>query len=355
MLDLLKKLPSPELSGALLRQYTSDDMIADLFDPLDRPPVEELPCPNSGGEGCPRQVREMPDGTVIAVCGRYPQKCEEIYPDSIDTAIYGLNIKRVAAKIATEWQPHNVIMQVSIVNHDPDIVQIGYYNPKGDIKFPVFLHIPYFEGDQSKATEILSHNNQHYILALPSAQAVSSSSKTSLQNSGSMVVELGTSDITSALSEFCKLHPSLSEEEKLQSIAPPNTSWGRVSITFISRDTVSIKCGEQPAANYERVQIPGMFLRNQDYKKPTDRWFLLMALAQMGPYLSRDDLDKLFLNRDRKAQDQQKRQLSKSLKELFGINSEPITFCRKDKVYKPQLTIGRLNIDLTPWMAEINE
>jgi len=355
VLDLLKKLPSPELSGALLRQYTSDDVIVDLFDPLDRPPVEELPCPNSGGEGCPRQVRKMPDGTVIAVCGRCPQKCEEIYPDSIDTAIYGLNIKRVAAKIADEWQQHNVIMQVSIISQDPDIVQIGYYNPKGDIKFPIFLHIPYFDGDISKALENILHDNLNFILVLPSSKSMPTSTKHSLLRAGNVVIDLNTDAVEEKISEFSNLHPVLSESGKIQSIAPPNTPWSQISITFISRDTVSIKCGDQPAQNYERVQIPGMFIGGETYKKPSDRWFLLMAFAQKGPYLSRNDFDQIFLHTNRKAQDQQKRQLSNALKELFGINSQPIVFCRKDKLYKPQLTISRNNIDLSPWLNEMHE
>ena len=34
-----------------------------------------FPCPNGGGEGCPRQVHER-DGGFVAVCGNVPAECE---------------------------------------------------------------------------------------------------------------------------------------------------------------------------------------------------------------------------------------------------------------------------------------
>lgn len=164
------------------------------------------------------------------------------------------------------------------------------------------------------------------------------------------------SDVATGLDDFKKLHPSLSSEGTAKFKTPPDAAWKDITITFIARDTVSIKCGKEPAANYERVQIPGMFVANEDYKKPSDKWFLLMAFAQMGPYLSREDLDKIFLGKtNRKAQDQQKSQLSKVLKDFFGIESEPIPYCRKEKLYKPQLVINRLNCDLTQWIADMHK
>ena len=356
MWSLLKKMPSPEMSGALLRQYTNDEVIADIFDPLDRQPVEELPCPSSGGEGCPRQVRELPDGTIIAVCGRYPQKCKEVPVDSTDRAIYGLNLKRVAAKIADSWSQHNVNMNVSIVNSDLSIAQIGFYNPRGTINFPIFFHIPYFEGDRQRAIEQISQNNEHFILLIPSTKAINSGSLEALKRRGSMMVGLEGSLPEDLFHEFDSLHPVVSKEEPSTFNTPPNAKWDEISITFIARDTVSIKCGKQPSANYERVQIPGMFIAHEDYKKPSDKWFLLMAFAQMGPYLSREDLDKVFLGKtNRKAQNKQKSQLSKTLKDFFGISLEPIPFSRKENLYKPRLVINKLNCDLTPWIAEMHE
>ena len=98
-----------------------------------------------------------------------------------------------------------------------------------------------------------------------------------------------------------------------------------------------------------------MFVANEDYKKPSDKWFLLMAFAQFGPFLSREDFSKVFTGQtSNKAQDQQKSQLSKALKYFFGINNEPIPFSKKYNQYQPNLMI-RTNINLSEWLYDMHE
>jgi hypothetical protein len=94
---------------------------------------------------------------------------------------------------------------------------------------------------------------------------------------------------------------------------------------------------------------------NEKHKKPSDKWFLLMAFAARGPSLSKNDIEKLYGSTNRKAHDQQKSHLSEVLKSFFGIDEEPIPFSRKNKVYQPELILKQDNCDLEDWLNEARE
>ena len=66
---------------------------------------------------------------------------------------------------------------------------------------------------------------------------------------------------------------------------PPGTQWKDVTITFMDRDIVEIKCGSATAVTRERLHIPGMVDTTTREKRPSDKWFLLMAFAARGPAL----------------------------------------------------------------------
>jgi hypothetical protein len=108
--------------------------------------------------------------------------------------------------------------------------------------------------------------------------------------------------------------------------------------------------------NYERLHIPGMFVGTHREKKPTDKWFLLMAFALWGPNLNMDDLKKLFGHDDWDRMRTQKSQLSKALKDFFGINSDPISYISGSKEYQPHIIIRQdENCDLTDWINDIHK
>ena len=49
-----------------------------------------FPCPNGGGDGCPRQVHER-DGGFVAVCGNVPAECEPVPVTKTDLAVLALD------------------------------------------------------------------------------------------------------------------------------------------------------------------------------------------------------------------------------------------------------------------------
>ena len=49
-----------------------------------------FPCPNGGGDACPRQVHER-DGGFVAVCGNVPAECEPIPLTKTELAVLALD------------------------------------------------------------------------------------------------------------------------------------------------------------------------------------------------------------------------------------------------------------------------
>lgn len=66
-----------------------------------------LPCPNPGGEGCPRQVIIHGDGTASAICGDNPKACQSLEVTRDALRIHALDRRSFAEALvkAMELQP----------------------------------------------------------------------------------------------------------------------------------------------------------------------------------------------------------------------------------------------------------
>ena len=134
---------------------------------------------------------------------------------------------------------------------------------------------------------------------------------------------------------------------------PPETTWKDVTVTFKSRDIISVKCRAAPAVNIERTHIPGMFDSASAEKIPTDKWYLLMAFAARGPTLGMDELAKLFGSRKWPKMRKQKSDLSKALRDFFQIEAEPLPLNKRTHRYEPILVIRQdTNTDLEVWLRD---
>ena len=98
---------------------------------------------------------------------------------------------------------------------------------------------------------------------------------------GKVTAKEGIQNIASNWLEMV-LSKSVKLGEADQLLLPPRTTWKDISITFLARDVVFIKRGEETAVNYERFHISVMFVVSQREKKSSDKWFLLMAFALWG-------------------------------------------------------------------------
>ncbi len=328
-------------------------------------PALVIPCPKR--RACVMDVVKRPDGSFVGICQDGPDGCDKAALQKTDLIVYRPDIKTLFAALG---EPFGVDgsshMETEGIAH---CWQIGEYNPAASHRFPVIVS---FEGKTSKVERTIgiltTRLQKPFFFLLPVASTITSTVQDIAARNNTKLFAF--EDIIE-ITDNGQMHSRSSIDAAIKSSSvrwvdaitpkterfptPPGTKWKDITISFRARDSVTIKCGNMLGVNYDKLQIPGMTVMNEKHKKPSDKWFLLMAFAARGPNLSKDDIEKLYGNTNRKAHDQQKSHLSDALKTFFGIDEEPIPFSRRDKVYIPNLIIRQDNCDLENWLNEVRE
>jgi hypothetical protein len=332
-------------------------------------PVNELaeafPCPK--GHGCYMDVRKRPDGVHVGLCPDAPNGCDKRILEKSDLIVYQPDLNTIFSALGSAFGITGITQ--TKIDGVTQCWQIGEYNPVASHRFPVIVS---FEGKAEKverAIGVLATRLQKpFFLLLPVTSTITSTVQDiASRNKARLfafedIIEISDKGISQprsgidAVIKGCSTHWVDSITPKKERFpTPPGTHWNNVTISFRARDSVTIKCGDMAAVDYDRLQIPGMSVMNEKHKKPSDKWFLLMAFAARGPSLGKSDIEKLYGNTNRKAHDQQKSHLSEALKTFFGIDEEPIPFSRQDKVYQPALILRQDNCNLDDWLNEARE
>src|SRR5687767_8098390 len=59
--------------------------------------VSSVWCPSPWGEYCPRRVIRHADGSIVAVCGEAPRRCDSLGLTRSDIAVRALDVHQLAA------------------------------------------------------------------------------------------------------------------------------------------------------------------------------------------------------------------------------------------------------------------
>ena len=325
-----------------------------------------IPCGSSSG--CYMNVIKHTTNDLVGICTAEPRRCDRRVLSKLETAVYHLNhpklFKCVAEALGFTELPEKV-------DGMSNCHVIGHINPQAELKLPVFIFLGQTSSQVDKTANILCMNQDTpFLLIIPFGSMASHASLDATNKSNSKIVGLddifevmnngkmqSKKSINTAINNWVEqiLPKSGNPGSNNKFLTPAGTQWKNITITFMSRDIISIKCNENAAVNYERLHIPGMFVASHREKKPTDKWFLLMAFALWGPNLNMNDLKKLFCHDDWNRMRTQKSQLSKVLKDFFGINGDPIAYISGSKEYQPNIIIRQdENCDLNDWINDMH-
>ncbi len=97
------------------------------------------------------------------------------------------------------------------------------------------------------------------------------------------------------------------------------------------RDTVEIKCGRATAVARERLPFPGLIDTTTSAKRATDKTFLCMVFAALGPASGKKELEIFYASKNHDMIKKQKPEMSNALKEHFEITGDPIPFRKEGK------------------------
>lgn len=355
----LENLPRHENAHAFLRQHFDDNtsFITDCFDRTTEF-SSAYPCTSPGGDGCPRRACKLPSGKWVAVCGDTPERCDEVNIEREDTRVYQLNLKRLGALLAERLQSFGVSADVQVIDPLIQLVRVGYYIPRGTVRFPVFFHLPLNDGDLPKTLNALSQTADSFILMLPTLDLLRSEQATGLRSQKSLAVGVNGLDGTNgfdatktaaALSDFISLQPDFQTAGSVNGNyvypTPPNTTWEKFIFEWQEeqllndartqkahrREVFSVSCGSITA----RLEPKDLNMLNRKTKEPNLQWALLRSFAQNGGSIGWQDQG---------ASDSvktQKKELIKKLKAVFQIDSDPIPWDEAASCYHCRFVIRK--------------
>jgi hypothetical protein len=124
---------------------------------------ETYPCPRPGGDGCPRQVFEMSDGTYHAVCGNDPRECDDLVLRQEDVEHLGVEPKALCDSVARALQVRPRFEEMEGLR---DVFRVGTFIPEAGIKHPVFLAVRCSDSDYSEVLDALRSREERGVFAV---------------------------------------------------------------------------------------------------------------------------------------------------------------------------------------------
>ena len=149
LIDLLGGKLVGELEAAELLTY---QRISDTY-----------PCPRPGGDGCPRQVFEMPDGTYHAVCGNDPRECDDLVLQQEDVEHLGVEPKTLCDSVARALQVRPRFEELDGLR---GVFHVGTFIPEAGIKHSVFLAVRCSDSDYSEVLDALRSREERGAFAV---------------------------------------------------------------------------------------------------------------------------------------------------------------------------------------------
>lgn len=298
-----------------------------------------LPCPNPGGEGCPRQVVIHDDGTASAICGDSPKACQSLKVTRDTLCIHALDRRSFAEALVKAMGLHPPTRNLA-----PSFIQrLGTRERAAGLGVPVFLCIP---GATPKAAphyldEILETPTP-VVLLCPTTASLPDTVAEPLRRHGVTLIPL---DVAVMARAAGKLTLTPQGDAVMQDLLgrlggmaaqakgpqrawelPPDTTWEDMTIRFTAAAWINVSVG-----GVTRAFEPDAFgLRNTKTQETTfkEAWKFFLALATQNgrhPVHCANSKDTQILQKNKQA-------LSKALKKAFGLDGDPIQVVRGEYV-----------------------
>ncbi len=346
----LELLPRPDHAQVFLRRHFNgnEDFITACFDRTSEFSLS-YPCTSSSGGACSRRVVELPGGVLVAVCGDVPERCDDLAVEKEDTRIYIFRAKKTANHIADQLAAANIVADIKITNDQNHLIKVGFYVPRGTIKFPVYFHMSFEDGDYALALNQLLLLEKSFVLLLPTRDGLSIEQPVALKNANSLILgmdeisdtsgHLNHASASSNLRAFYDQQPDPDPEIDCKIFStPPRATWDKFIFDWQEeqilnedrsqkahkREVVIITCGGET----HRYEPADLNMMNKKTKEPNLQWVLLRSFIQKGGSIGWGDEGAADNVKT------QKKELIRKLKKAFCQEEDPIPWDDNQKHYK---------------------
>ncbi len=301
------------------------------------------PCPSPGGSGCPREVVEHPDGSIVAVCGDQEERnCNDVplLPD--DIIVYSLDRQKLAGWVS---QVLGIKLSFTSVDGTVETWHIGEYVPFAGKRFPVFLLLAYQEMQRSEAVQRICHASAvPFMLVVSSEKTLSAHMRDLIRAHhgrliplGDLLVDGGKGQISvsthakAIVEEFHADNFPVTEDNTSSPRfpTPPDATWSDFRMLFPDNHKVTVFCRDLEKT-YNFTQ---MGMTNSKNAEPTVQWKLLVEFADghgTVEVTTKKEISRISTR---------KKRLNQQLSEFFGIEDEAILWDPSHRVYSIRFPI----------------
>lgn len=317
----LERLPRPDHTQAFLKRHFNgnEKLVAACFDRTSEFSQSYPYSCKLCGE-CTRRVVELPDGQLVAICSDDVPQCDDITIEKEETRVFVFSARKAAAYIAGQTAPANVFPDIKVIDGFNHLIRVGFYIPRGTIKFPVYFHMPFADGDYTSALNQLLLLEKSFVMLLPTKDGLSIEQSVALKNANSLILgleeisdtagQLVSSSTTDALRAFYDAQPDPNPE--IQCVlfqTPSGAEWKDVTIKFVDGHTVRVTCKKITGV----FNFTQMGMNDGRTGNPNKTWELLGSFAEERSNLTWDNSKATRLNKKRK------QTLKDTLQKFFGM------------------------------------
>jgi hypothetical protein len=150
--------------------------------------ADRYPCPRPGGEGCPRQVVELEDGSYEGICGNDPPECPDLRLKEEDLAFLAVVPEELCAVIAKALQ---IRPAVEVLPGRRHVLRVGSFMPEAGVKHTVYLAVRTNERDYGECFDALESSAVGtFAVLVPTDAFISEDARRALASVAAPVVAL---------------------------------------------------------------------------------------------------------------------------------------------------------------------
>ena len=349
MWKMLSNLPRHEHNHAfLLKHFGCADTVHTWFDSTSNFDTQ-FHCNHPGGGYCSRRICELPNGKLVAVCNDDMASCADLPVTKSDIRLHTLNLQKIAGVIAELTKDAFIYADVQATGETVNCIRIGYYMPRGTIRFPVLLGMATYDGDLDAVINYLLSREEPAIMMLPSIENVPQAKINAIKCKGSVLLGLQNLQSDDSLIELNKAIQVLQEFYKIQDepypkikcdLFPtvPNADWKNIVIRFVDGHRVRVTCSKDGKKVEKVCNYTQMGMADGRGGEPNEQWKLLAAFAEEKGHLTWNSKHASDKNKARK------KLLKEALQKFFGMyDVDPIEHYNDEKghtCYRSKLLIS---------------
>ena len=287
--------------------------------------AKAVTCPHLSGDDCPRRVIRNADGGFRAVCDNNPAQCDALDLAHEDVVVLTPDKAELTKRIGTALS----LSAARKADAKSPVWHLGDRVAANGAKVTVYFAIVSAEdADKTSIFEPVIAGLQPSLLLVPTASTLSEeqsgylakssviarpvSEMIAVAKNGSFSVTPLAEHLLGDMESNATARTSKAPRRAWQ--LPPGTEWPKVTIDFISDEVINVSCGGGAGRRFEPDQLG---LKSKKNGKAREAWFLLKQLALSGGTVPLHEAG------DPTKAEKRKQELSRSLRDSFGIDSDP--------------------------------